>query len=797
MRRKEVIEVIGVDCPTCVYAIQKRLASLSGNVKFESDIVGNAVVEYDDDDIKLSEIYYTIRDAGYDLVKEELEVFVKEVSPEVSAVIEKRIKEFPGVLDAKIDSLMERVLVIYNPHTTSRRDILVALKSMGLELEESRKEHRSKFGIPTIVLRFSAFVSGVAALLISMSHVFPSKVSFYALLALSSLTIFLSYDIIYRGIKALFFKAPTMESLIALSACITFISGVFFTFMSSITSNASSFFEASAGVLGFVSLGKYIENALRKSALEYVNKLESSLHSKVKVIKENGTEDVSADLVSVNSVIEVKAGEKILVDGIVVDGWGYVDESTFTGEALPVFKTSANRDRVLAGTVLTSGYIKVRVTRRGKDTALFNLLTSAKEAVLHKPEFQQLADRIVGKLTWVVIATAIATASIWYICSHQILLSLLFAASVLAVSCPCPLGIAIPMVVSIGVIKASRGGILIRRGEVFEKMLFSTVLLMDKTGTVTIGKPSLKNIVTLIDNDEECVMKYACSLEQRSEHPLARAILDYCKASGISFEEPESFEHIPGLGVVGIVKGRKVAVGSINLAKGLELKIDDRVSSIIEGIGRIGGTPVIIMLDDRIAAVLEIRDEVREDVLDVVKYFKSVGFKIGIASGDIEQSVKYVKETLGLDFSYHGLRPEDKGKIIQDLQNSGHKILYVGDGVNDAIGLSTAFVGIAVGNAADIAKEAGDAILLKDSLRPIIYLHLLSKRVLRKAKENLFWAFAYNAILIPIAAGILYPFKGIMLMPEMAALAMVLSDITVVLNSLSLLRTKFSEFKAK
>ncbi|WP_048813409.1 heavy metal translocating P-type ATPase [Desulfurococcus mucosus] len=786
MRRREPVEIIGVDCSTCIYAIKRRLADLRGNVKLESDFLGNAVIEYDDEYVSLSEIYHAIRDAGYDLVKEELEVFAEEIQPETAVAVEKEIRRLPGILDVRVDTLTCRILVRFNPRTVEKHYILSLLDNMGLSLREEPRGGRGGTKAH-IARRFAAFATGLTVLIISMSHILPHDAGIPVLLALSSLTVLLSYDVFLKGFKSLFMWAPTMESLIALSAGITFVSGILLCITGSATRYQAMFLEASAGVLGFVNLGRYLEDSLRKRALTHLTVLETSLNSKVRVVEDGRVEEVSADAVSLNSIIEVKAGEKILVDGIVVDGWGYVDESTFTGEPIPVLKSSENRDRVLAGTILTSGYIRVRVTRKGRDTALYNLLASAREAVLHRPGFQQLADKAVGKLTWIVTASALVTVFSWYIYSGDIFLSLLFAASVLAVSCPCPLGIAIPMVVSIGVIKASREGILVKKGDVFERIPASNILLLDKTGTITVGKPSLKGVVTLGGYSREEIMKYVCSVEQRSEHPLARAISNYCRDAGVSVEDPEFFEHLPGLGVLGVVMGKRVGVGSINLVKGLGVEINSGTQTLIDEIGRSGGTPVLVVIGDEVAAVLEIRDEVREDALNVVKYFKSVGFKVGIASGDIEENVKHVGKELGLDFFYSGLRPEDKGRLIHGIQGGGQRVLYVGDGVNDAIALSAAFVGIAVGNATDIARESGDAILLRDSLETMITLHKLSKRVLRKARENLAWAFIYNGVLIPVAAGVLYPFNGLMLMPEMAALAMILSDVTVILNSLSLL----------
>ncbi|MEM2020787.1 MAG: heavy metal translocating P-type ATPase, partial [Zestosphaera sp.] len=444
------------------------------------------------------------------------------------------------------------------------------------------------------------------------------------------------------------------------------------------------------------------------------------------------------------------------------------------------------RDYFLAGSILSTGYIKVRATRVGRDTVISHIAESAREAQLYKPEFQRFADRIVGFLTWIVIALAFSTSLIWYFITGNLHLALMFAASVLAVTCPCPLGIAIPMVISIGVLRASRNGILVRRGDVFERMVSADTLIFDKTGTLTIGKPRVTDVF-VVNGDEDSLMKYVCSVEGRSEHQLANAILEYCNGKGHgNINEPSNYEYFPGLGVIGEVDGHYIVIGNLELMKRLNIDLSEEVLELVNKIGERGGTPILASVNEVIAGIIGVRDELREEVYEIVEFFKKSGFRTGIASGDIEANVKRVEKVIGADFSKAGLRPEDKASLMKEMESRGSRIVFVGDGVNDAIAIGSAFLGIAVGKATDIAKNAGDVVLVSSSLTKLKQLFNLSLKVKKRALENLAWAFIYNGLLIPIAAGVLYKSHGIMLKPEWAALSMILSDITVVLNSLRL-----------
>jgi Cu2+-exporting ATPase/Cu+-exporting ATPase len=785
--RKERLRIIGVDCPTCVYAIRRNLSKLRGVVNFEVDISsGDAIVEYRDEETTLRDIYMAIRDAGYDVEKRVINIYL-DFAPEEAPRLEEKLVRVRGVLDVNINPVTKTAKITYNAQSTRESEVLSELTRMGISYSEPRAVETKRRDY-TLYRRLVAFSLGLLAIAIGMSSVAHGLELHVALFTTSAIVITLSLDIIKRGFRALVSLRPTMESLISLSSITTFITGTALLASGLHHSfHTASLFEASAGVLGFVGLGLYLEERLRHRALRYLDQLESSLRGVVRVVRNGGVVEVDISEVSVGDVVEVKAGDSIPVDGVVVEGWGYVDESAFTGEPTPVIKKSENRDPVLAGSKLVSGYLRVRATRVGEDTVLSHMLESAKAAVFYKPSFQRLADRIVGVLTWVVMVIALVAFTAWWLVTRDPVFSVVFTASVLAVACPCPLGIAIPLAVSIGVIVASKRGVLVRRGDVFERMVKSNVVIFDKTGTLTTGRPRVVNFTAYGDIDHREVLAYTCSVESRSEHVLAQAILEYCRERGIDATDPEYYEHIPGLGVIGRVNGVEVVIGSVKLLEDMGVSVESRVLEAIDKIGESGGTPILVSVNGRVAGVFEIRDELRSNAVEVVEYFKSRRFSVGLASGDVKSSVEYVRWKLKLDFAHASLRPIDKARVVRELQSNGLRVIYVGDGLNDAAALSAAHVGVAMGRAPDLAREAGDAVLLSNDLEGLKALYCISERVVRVAKGNLFWAFIYNAVLIPVAAGALYPFTGLVLRPEMAALAMVLSDISVVLNSSRLL----------
>ncbi len=797
---REKIKIVGIDCPTCVYSIQSRLRRLRGFRRIEIDpSSGDAFVEYDDEECRLRDIYRAVRDAGYDILKEKTIFTIRELSEDEVGLIESRILRIPGVLECHASSVTKLVSITYNPLTTNPDEVLTEIKNLGLSIvsltEESLgKEPQEKF---LLYRRLTTFLIGFFAVTHAMLSMYyetlPPHENEILLALLAVIAVSTGYDIIVRGVKSLTRLSPTMDSLITLSVLTTLtagIAGILGLLEWREGLHNTSFFEASAGVIGFMSLGKYLEERLRKKSLKSLEDLTKTLYGKARVIENGVVKEKNVADITVGEVVEVKAGEIVPVDGVVTDGWGYVDESSFTGEPVPRLKKAESRDPVLAGSILTSGYLRIRVTRTSKNTTLYQIIETVREAQFHKPEIMRIADKIVGLLTWGVIAVAALTLTYWWLVAGEAALALTFSAAVLAIACPCALGIAVPMVISIAVLRATRNGILVRRGDVFERASEVRLVLFDKTGTLTAGKPALKKTYLINNVNEDLVLKHACSIESRSEHPISKAILNYCVERGINVEEPTEYVHMPGMGVAGTVNGVMVAVGNLELMRRSGANYSEEITKLIEEIGGRGSIAVLVSVGGEISAVLEIGDSLKPEAEEVIKELKTRGLKVGLVSGDSEASVRYYAKTLNLDLAYSELKPDEKAELVKKIQNEGTKVMFVGDGVNDAPAITSSSLGVAVGSGAEISRESGDVILTKNKLTDLIKLLNLSKITKKKSIENIAWAFIYNAALIPVAAGLLYTTHGIIIKPEMAALAMILSDITVILNAATLLTKK-------
>jgi len=793
------IKIVGVDCPTCVYAIERRVRSLGCVSFFNTDVnTGAAELEYDESMCSLRDVYKAIRDAGYDVYKEKLHFDLRDFSGEERTALESRILKMRGVLDIRVSSASGVMTVLYNPLETTREEIVSRLRRFGAELITEVAGKSSVIAERLLLYRrLASFLIGLSVIALSMYSMlsngayFTEHGSSAVLLLAAAVAITLNYDIVVRGFKAFSFGAPTMDSLIAVSSISTFIAGAASTAgLLHLHSgfHASSFFEASAGVIGFVGFGKYLEERLRKKAFKSLESLITSLRGKVRVVVGDTIVEKLVTEVRAGDVIEVKAGEIIPVDGVVVEGLGYVDESSFTGEPVPRGKRGEGRDPVLAGSFLYSGYLRVRTTRVGDETLIAYVIESVREAEYRKPGLARLADRVVGYFTWVVLAIALATLTYWWVVGGSVQLAVMFMAAVLTVACPCALGIATPLVVSIAVLRSSRTGLLIRAGEVFEKALNSDTVVFDKTGTLTVGKPRVLALHAIDSLDPRRALELLCAVESRSEHPLSRAVIEKCEEEGVKRSDPDEYVHVPGEGVFGLVNGVRVAAGNLELASRLDVSVDKEVLKYVNEIGLRGNTPILVMVNSRIVAILEIGDELKEGVPQVIRELRDRGYRVGLASGDVESSVKYYKDLLKLDFAYWGLRPDDKAELIKDLQSGGRKVVFVGDGINDAPALSTAYLGVAMGGGAEISKEAGDAVILSNDLRTLLFLLDFSRVVKKKILQNIAWAFVYNITLIPLATGAFYTSLNLFITPELAAAAMILSDISVVINALTILK---------
>lgn len=802
--RTEKLKLIGMHCASCAVTIEKKLSFLKGVVDAVVNFAGEeAKVGYDPSKITLKDIVNAVRDVGYDVYKEEAYLTIQNISSvDEEPIIENRVKSLPGVIDVRASHVAKSVSVVFNPLSTNINKIKEFIESMGyrvtsvkgeIEVEDietkTLKEEIAK-------LRKVVVLSLILALSLAayvMAGFFGVPMPYWEYrdvigLILSTPVIFIGGRRFFVGAyKALRNRSASMDTLVSLGTGAAYVFSI--AVMTGLVESPETYFEAGAVVIAFILLGKYLELKMKIRTGEAVRKLMELQAKKARVIRDGKEIEAPIDEVKVKDIVIVRPGEKIPVDGIIVEGQGYIDESMLTGEPIPVLKKE--RDPVIAGTILKSGSLKVIATRVGKETVLSQIIKLVRQAQMGKPPIQKLVDKVAGYFAWIVIAIAILTFIYWYfIAGIPLNLAILFTASVLLIACPCALGLATPTAIVVGVGKAAELGIIVKNMEVLEKIPKLTTIVFDKTGTLTKGEPEVTDIYAVNGYKELDLLKIAYVAEKRSEHPLAQAIVKKAKQVINEYDtEPEFFDSIPGQGVIAKVNGETIVIGNDKLMRAYEVDLMP-VIDIVKKLREDGKTVVYVAVNGEIAGVIAIADTPREHAVQVVSYLKRKGLKVVMLTGDNRITAKAIARKLGIDEVIAEVLPEDKTDVIKNLQRKGEVVSMVGDGINDAPSLTQADVGIAMGGGTDIAKEAGDIVLVKNDLRSVPTALEVGRAIRRKIIFNLFWAFIYNVILIPIAAGALYPLMGLILRPEFAGLAMALSSISVTGNALTLKRWK-------
>jgi len=594
----------------------------------------------------------------------------------------------------------------------------------------------------------------------------------------------------YRGsYDALRSRIGNMDLLIGLGTSAAWIYSTIVTFVPGFFPGSETYFETSAIIITLIQTGNLLEYITKGKASEAVHRLLSLQPTMAHVIR-NGVETIiPVENVQVGDVLIVRPGEKIPVDGKVVEGNSAVDESMITGESLPTDKRSG--DEVIGATINKTGLLNIRATKVGQDTVLSQIAKLVEEAQVGKAPLQRLADKISAYFVPAVILIATASFLFWYFVARiGLAFSLLAFVSVVIIACPCALGIATPAALLVGTGKGAENGILIKGGDQLEEAHKANTIIFDKTGTLTKGEPALTDIIPIGDLSEMEILRYAGSVEKGSEHPLAQAIVNAAQKTNVHLTDPSDFEALPGLGVKATLDGREVLLGNTDLMDKFSIQIGGHAEKLATLQGQ-GKTATFLAVDHEPVALLGIADTVKESAARAVKALKSMGFDVVMLTGDNERTAKAIAQTLGIDTVISGVRPDQKEEHIRKLQRDGKKAIMVGDGINDAPALAAADVGIAIGSGTDVAKETGGIMLIKDDLTDVPKALLLSSATVRKIKQNLLWAFVYNVALIPVAAGILVPFLGpgiYQVLPLLAGAAMAISSVTVVSNSLLLRR---------
>ena len=593
------------------------------------------------------------------------------------------------------------------------------------------------------------------------------------------------WSIHYGAYLSLRNKAVNMDVLISTGVIAGWIYGAISAFIPWLETNpgqGSEYMQIAVGILAFVLFGKYIEETIRRRSAAAIRKLLELQPTIARVLKDGQEVEVPVDDVQVGDVFVVKPGEKIPTDGVVVSGYSSVDEKIITGESIPVEKNVDSE--VIGATINKTGLLRVKATKVGEDTALMQIVRLVEEAQSASAPVQKLADRVVGYFVPAVFTVAGIAFTYWLVAAGFSSAFLVLLA-ILLIACPCALGIATPTAILAGVGKGAEYGVLLRGGEYVENARKLTTVVFDKTGTLTKGEPSVTDVLALEGNSDNEVLEFAAVAEKGSEHPLAEAIVKAASKAGIDVSDSDVFEAAPGHGVKASFRNHAILLGNRRLMQENKISIKDSIESSLNKLEEQGKTAVLLAVDEKITGVVAVMDTPKDNAAEAIKGLKAMGLEVAMLTGDNERTAKAIANQLGIDRVIANVLPWEKVNVIKKLQSEGKVVAMVGDGVNDAPALAQAQVGVAIGSGTDIAKETGGIVLIKDDLRDVARGIKLSKATMRKIKQNLFWAFVYNTVSIPVAAGILVPF-GIQITPIWAAGAMAFSSLFVVSNSATL-----------
>ena len=722
-----------------------------------------------------------------------------------SAHVEKSVKKLNGVKSVNVNLLQNNMHVDFDETAVSVDDIINAVVSGGYGAsvagkEQEKKDNKIDNEISNMKFRLIvSLVCLVPLMYISMGHMWgwPFLSVFHGAengitFALTQMLLTLPIMYVNRkyyitGFKTLFHGAPNMDSLIAIGSGAAFVYGIIAIycigyglghgdreFAHSYMMNL--YFESAAMILALITLGKFLESRAKGKTSQAIEKL-IDLSPKTAVVIRDGKEiTVGVDDVQIGEIVVVKAGQSVPLDGVIVEGNGAIDESAITGESITVEKNVG--DKVIGATINKSGYFKFKVEKVGEDTALSQIIHLVEEASASKAPIAKLADKVSGIFVPVVISIAVITIIVWLLLGKGVSFALSMGISVLVISCPCALGLATPTAIMVGTGKGAQYGILTKSAESLETAHQVDTVVLDKTGTITEGKPSVTDIAPVGISDKE-LLQIAASIEYLSEHPLAKAIVE--KADGLEFSDVADFEQIVGQGVKGNVDGKKVLAGNYKMMRENNIEVSED-----EIFANDGKTSLYFAVDNKFVGIIAVADTIKETSRQAIEDMRNMGLDVIMLTGDNAVTANAIKNKLPLSSAVAEVLPSDKEDEVRKLQQNGHKVAMVGDGINDAPALTRADVGIAIGAGTDIAIESADIVLMKSDLQDVVTSIELSHSVIKNIKENLFWAFFYNALGIPVAAGVLYGIAGLKLNPMIAALAMSFSSVFVVSNALRL-----------
>jgi len=811
-KKEIIVPVTGMTCANCAMTIERTLRKVDG---VESAVVNfaseKAAIVYDPEKVKQEELVSRIEKAGYGVAVASADIPVTGMTcANCAMTIERTLtRKVPGVLKVAVNFAAETAHVEYIPGVSSLQDIAAAIEKAGygavipsdsagaedqeLLAREAEIRSQTKKFLVGVLFAFPLFVLSMGrdfGILGQWSHAAWVNWLFFCLA--TPVQFYTGRDYYVGGFKSLRNKSANMDVLVALGSSVAYFYSLGVLFFPSLGHHV--YFETSAVIITLIKLGKMLESRTKAKAGIAIRALMGLQPKTATILKDGEEANIPIARIVLGDVALVRPGERIPVDGVVIEGASSVDESMLTGEPMPVEKNAGSK--VTGGTINGEGLLRVRAERIGKDTALSQIIRLVQEAQGSKAPIQALADRVAAFFVPGVILSAAITFILWWLLSGDSVSAMIRLVAVLVIACPCALGLATPTAIMAGSGRGAREGILFKGGEALEASAHLNVVVLDKTGTITEGKPVVEKIMPADSSglDEDEILALAASAEKGSEHPLGKALVAAAKEKGIALDDPSDFKAYGGMGIEAKVRGRFVRVGKPAWFQALSIDLEGVKEAII-ALQEKKKTVAVVVADGSPIGVAALSDRIKPDSGLAVSLIKNMGLKVAMITGDTKETALAIALSVGIDDVLAEVRPEEKADRIKQMKANGAKVAMVGDGINDAPALAQADLGIAIGTGTDVAMETGGVILARGELTGVPKAISLGRAVMRTVRQNLFWAFFYNCILIPVAAGILFPFEGVpaflrQLHPILAALAMAASSITVISNSLRLHRIK-------
>ncbi|WP_454054048.1 heavy metal translocating P-type ATPase [Clostridium sp. Marseille-Q7071] len=806
---KKMLKIEGMTCAACSKAVERVTKKLNGvqesNVNLATEKLN---ITFDENKVSIEDIKQAIEKAGYKAKNDSVIKTLKiqgMTCASCSKAVERACKKLNGVIAANVNLATEKLTVEFESDKIRLSEIKKAIEKAGytplnddLNIDEDKerknKEEKSLykrfifsaiFTVPLLIISMGSMVGLELPTIIN-----PTDSPFnFALIQfiLTTFVIFIGKKFFKVGFKSLIKGSPNMDSLISIGTLASYGYSIYAMFEIYFSGNhniahTKLYFESATVILTLITLGKYLEAKTKGKTSEAIKTLMGLTPKTATVEKDGQEQNIPIDDVEVGDIIIVKPGEKLPVDGVIISGSTSIDESMLTGESIPVEKNID--DNVIGASINKNGLIKYKATKVGKDTALSQIIKLVEDAQGSKAPIARLADIVSGYFVPIVIALAFLSAIVWYFFKGDVVFSLTIFISVLVIACPCALGLATPTAIMVGTGKGAELGVLFKNGSALEETHKIQTIVFDKTGTITEGKPKVTDIITNDINKDELLM-LAASSEKGSEHPLGEAIVLEAENRAINLKELSTFKAIPGQGIISTIDDKTVLLGNEKLMNENNIDIQSFNNSF-EKLASEGKTPMFIAINNNLAGIIAVADTVKKNSKSAIEKLHKMGIKVAMLTGDNKKTANAIAKQVGIDIVISEVLPNEKSEQVKKLQNENKKIAMVGDGINDAPALAQADIGIAIGSGTDVAIESADVVLMRSDLMDVPTAIELSKKTILNIKENLFWAFAYNTLGIPVAMGVWYAFGGKLLNPMIAALAMSLSSVSVLLNALRL-----------